>query len=423
LLSAGRRVVCLESDQVAGGCVRTDRVGEFLCERGAQNVLEEPGGAVYRLANELGIASEIAVARENGNYIVWDDRLFAMPSQLFRVLSFRGAVRMMRGLVVPNSPRTGDESIAAWARRRLGDEFASRIADPMTCGVYAGDPERLSVDATFPAMHEIENKRRSLIAGAVRAKPARRRVYSFRNGMGALTSTLSERVGAALRTEFTASRITAARNGAYRIEGEPSAVKARNVVIATPAPVAARLLADVDACAARLLDGIRSAPVTSATLAFPVAELEGARPHGYGMIRPWCNGGRLLGCLFSSSAFKGFAPEGTVLLRVLFGGERDPEAAVLCDEELMDIALGELRSILRIRPKAKPLFFHVVRHWPGLPQYEVGHLARVLAIEERLERLRGIYVAGNSYRGLAVSNVVENAELLSTRLLQSRAAA
>jgi oxygen-dependent protoporphyrinogen oxidase len=141
------------------------------------------------------------------------------------------------------------------------------------------------------------------------------------------------------------------------------------------------------------------------------------------MVRPHCNGGRLLGCLFSSSAFHGFAPEGAVLLRVLFGGERDREAVALADEELTQIALHEISSILRIRPGAKPLIFHAVRHWPGLPQYEVGHTGRVLAIEKRLERLGGIYVAGNSYRGVAVSNVVEDAERLSVRMLQVREAA
>jgi oxygen-dependent protoporphyrinogen oxidase len=141
------------------------------------------------------------------------------------------------------------------------------------------------------------------------------------------------------------------------------------------------------------------------------------------MVRPRCNGGRLLGCLFSSSAFQGFAPEGAVLLRVLFGGARDCEAVALPDEELLQITLREIRSTLRIKPGAKPLIFRTVRHEPGLPQYEVGHVERVLAIEERLARLRGIYLAGNSYRGLAVSKVIEDAERLSSRMLQRRAAA
>jgi protoporphyrinogen/coproporphyrinogen III oxidase len=332
-------------------------------------------------------------------------------------------MRMFRGLLVRNLPRAGDESIGGWARRHLGEEFASRIADPMVCGVYAGDLERLSLDATFPAMRRIESSHRRLIAGVVGSKPNRHKAYSFRNGMGTLTSTLAQRIGAALHTRFTAVRIVAGGGGGYRIEGAPSAMEAKSVVVATPSAVAARLLSALDTPAATLLDRIRSAPMVSAALAFSVADLDGARLHGYGMIRPECDGGRLLGCLFSSSAFQGSAPKGAVLLRVLFGGARDCEAAALPDEELTQIALREIGPILHIRSGAKPLMFHAVRHWPGLPQYEVGHTDRVLAIEKRLERMGGIYLAGNAYRGIAVSKLVEDAERLSVRILQVREAA
>ena len=112
-----------------------------------------------------------------------------------------------------------------------------------------------------------------------------------------------------------------------------------------------------------------------------------------------------------------------MLIRVLFGGQRHCEDAELPQERLADIAMRELRPILHIHAQASPKVFHVVRHRPGLPQYEVGHVERVHAIEERIARLPGLFLAGNSYRGLSVSKVVEDAERLSDDMLQRRAAA
>jgi oxygen-dependent protoporphyrinogen oxidase len=423
LLDAGRSVICLEADQSAGGCVRTDRVGGFLCERGAQNVLEETGGPVCQLASSIGISGEIQSAREKGNYIAWHERLFSMPSQLLQVLSVRGALRAARGFVAPSPPSDAGASVSSWASRRLGDEFARRIVDPMVCGVYAGDPDRLSLHATFPAITEFERTHRSMLIAAFRSKPVKRSVYTFRNGMETLTSTLARQIGPALRTGCKVSGIDRTSNRAYRVEGDGFTVEARTVVLATPAHVAASLLSALDEKTRSLLEGIRCVPIASAALAFAGTDLISGPPKGYGFVRPYCDGSRILGCLFSSSAFDGFAPAKSVLIRVLFGGQRHREDAGLPEERLADIAMRELRPILRIRANASPRFFHVARHWPGLPQYEVGHVERVRAIEERIARLPGLYLTGNSYSGLSVSKVVEGAERLSESMLQRRAAA
>jgi len=215
LLGAGMNVICLEGDGSAGGSIRTDRVGAFVCERGAQNVLEEPDGPVYRLASDIGIASAIQPAREKTNYIAWRGRLLSMPAQLMRVLSLRGALRAARGFVAPSSPIDGDASVAAWATRRLGSEFAHRILDPMLCGVYAGDPEMLSSDATLTPIREFERAHRSMLIAAFKSKSIKRSVYTFRNGMETLTSTLARRIGPALRTGYKASRVAIAGSRAY----------------------------------------------------------------------------------------------------------------------------------------------------------------------------------------------------------------
>jgi protoporphyrinogen/coproporphyrinogen III oxidase len=338
------------------------------------------------------------------------------------MLSLKGLLRAGHGLVSRFDVLEREEPIASWVGRRFGDEFARRVVDPMVCGVYAGDPERLSLDATFPAIRQLERSHRRLVAGLFRSRPAKRSVYSFRNGMGTLTESLAAKLGPALRSGAKVVGISAGKNARYRIEG-CEGVEASVLILATAAGVAAGLMKRLAPPAAELLGSIRNAPVVSASLAFSTRDFDRPAPRGYGLVGPYCEGSRLLGCLFSSSAFEKFTPAGTVLLRIIAGGDRDPGACGLTDQELTDLALRELGSLLGIRAGAQPVFFRAVRHHPGLPQYEIGHLARVNAIEQALGIVPGIYVTGNSYRGLSVSKVVEHAEQLSERLLRVRAAA
>lgn len=430
LLAAGRRVICLEADALAGGCVRTDRVGGLLCERGAQNVLEETGGPVWRLARDLGIAAEMLYPREKGNYIAWGGRLCSMPAQLHRVLSLGGMVRASRGLLLARAPDGDEESVAQWARRRFGDEFACRVIDPMVSGIYAGDPERLSLEAAFPDLYDLERKHRSLAVGAFKSKPAKRRHYSFRNGMGALTEALAQRLGTAVRTGINAVAIADEGNGCYRVDGVDAAsgkpaltVSARSVVVATPAAAAAPLMSTLDPPLGRLLRSIESAPVVSVSMAFSAADFDHSPPRGYGLVRPHCDGSRLLGCLFSSSAFEGAAPPDVIHIRILVGGQRDTGAYGLECSELLDLTRRELGRILHLRPDRRPSVFHVVRHRHGLPQYETGHLKRVRNIEETLAQFPRVHLTGNSYYALSVSKVVEQAERLSIRMLERSAGA
>jgi len=140
LKAAGWQVTCLEADTIAGGSVRTDRVSGLLCERGAQNVLEGTDGPVARLSRDLGIEAGIEYPREKGNYLAWGGHLHVMPRQLHRVISTAGMARAVRGLLLAKQRSAKDESIAVWARRRFGEQFALRIIDPLVSGICAGDP-------------------------------------------------------------------------------------------------------------------------------------------------------------------------------------------------------------------------------------------------------------------------------------------
>jgi oxygen-dependent protoporphyrinogen oxidase len=247
--------------------------------------------------------------------------------------------------------------------------------------------------------------------------------------MGALTEALSNRLGRFLHPGIKAVAVAADGSG-YRIDAEDSAsgattfqLRSRTVVIAVPAAVAAGMLNTLNPALGQLLGGIESAPAVTAGIAFSPADFISLPPRGYGFVRPHCEGARLLGCLFPSSAFEGTAPDGVVHLRVLAGGRRDPDACKLSDGELIDLVRAETGGVLGLRPNVQPSVCHVVRHTIAFPQYEAGHVERVKQIEAALTQHPRLHLAGNSYYGLSVSKVVERAEHLSASILKGRAAA
>ena len=417
LLTAGRRVRCLEAEAVTGGCVRTDRVEEYVCERGAQNFLEQAGGPVHRLAGDLGIGDRITPAKELGSCIAWGNRAWSMPRQVHRVVSLRGLARAALDLCLPRGGGRADESLAAWARRRFGTEVALRLVDPVVSGIFAGDPERLSVDAALPSAVELERRHRSVILGAIRSKAPRRRVHTFKNGMATLPEALASMLGGALHVGTEAVRLSEAGDGGYKIETRDAlsraaagALRARKVVVATPAPGAAALLLQLDATLAARLKDIPYCGLVSAWLAFQPGDFTGSPPRGYGVVRPHCQGSRVLGCIFCSSCFEAAAPGQRVLIRAMFGGRRDAEAMSLGEEDLVALALEEFVSILGLRRGARPAFVRVIRQRPGLPQYELGHARRLEEIEARLGGLKGLHLIGNAYRGVPVPSVIEQAD-------------
>jgi protoporphyrinogen/coproporphyrinogen III oxidase len=425
LLRAGKRVRCFEANGTAGGCVRTDRTQGYLCERGAQNFLEEDTGPLHRLARDLGIAERIRPARDTRNYVAWDGRLLTLPRQLPRLLSVKGLCRALLETTLPRGNEAAEESVAVWARRRFGRVVAQRVIDPMIGGVYAGDPERLSAPAAIDLGTQLEQRHRSVILGIAKERPVKRNVSSFVDGMGTLTHTLARALGEALFTATEVQHLEATGDGAYRVFAKDvktragsGALQAKQVVVATPAPLAALLAVRLDSGLADLLASIPYAPLASLWLSFAPDAFRAAPPAGYGMVRPHCQGDRNLGCIFCSSAFEGAAPPDRLLWRVLFGGRRDPTAADLSAAELTRLALRELGPVLGLTPRAHPEFVHLVKHAPGLPQYEIGHLKRVEEIRTRLQRLSGLHLSGNAYHGVPVGKVIEQANATAARLLE-----
>ena len=323
----------------------------------------------------------------------------------------------------------GDETIHAFAARRIGPEAADVLVDSMVSGVFGGDARTLSLRACFPKMWEMETAHGSLVRAMLARRGQRRgeatsvvpsgRLTSFTGGVQDLVDGLAASLGPSVRTD---ARVTAIIRGPGQIPWQVllqngQRLSADRVVLAGGSVGAAALVAGLDTRLASALAAIPAAPLVVVALGFDRRTL--AHPlDGFGFLVPRRERLPLLGALWDSSIYPGRAPEGRALVRVMLGGAHDPAAVEFDDDRLLATAVGGLEQTMGIR--AAPVWTRIIRHAVGIPRYTVGHLDRLATIDAALERLPGLFVTGNSYRGVAINACITDAIAVASRLLASQ---
>jgi protoporphyrinogen/coproporphyrinogen III oxidase len=426
LVERGVEVVLLEAGDRLGGTIATERVGGFVVEGGPDAILTEKPWAVA-LCERVGFGPELVGTRdgERRTWVVRDGRLAPLPDGFLLLaptdlralaasplFSWRGKLRMALDLVLPRGPDAADESLASFVRRRFGTEALVRVAEPLVGGIYTADAERLSLAATMPRFRDLERRHRSVILGlraAGRSAVAGARYALFVApvlGMGSLVEALARRLPEGTIRLRAAVTELAPGAGGWRVRVGGETFAADGVVVATPAHAAAPLLASLDPELGRLLAGIEYASSATVTLAYATAELPPLA--GFGFVVPAIEGRTLLACTYASRKFPGRAPAGHDLVRGFVGGARRADVVELDDAALVAVVQRELDELTGIR--ARPAFVRVHRHRRAMPQYTVGHLERVAAIETRVAGLPGLALAGAAYRGVGIPDCIRGGE-------------
>lgn len=456
LTGAGMAVVLAEASPRLGGKIATERLDGFLVEHGPDSFLAARPAAVA-LARELGLGDELVGTREpRAVFIRHRGRLVPMPEGLGLVLPTRALpfvrsplfswpekLRMGLDLVRPRVLGPDDVAVGRFLRRRLGEALVDRLAGPLVGGVYGTPIDELSLDAVVPQLRAAERDHRSLLlaglaegramrrAAAARAAAAREAAgagpgaarplgvfVSLREGVGALVDGLArslEAAGVEVRTGRPVTGLARAGAGvsASLAGSPPEAFDA--VVIATPAPAAADLLAPALPSAAQALRAIPHGTSILVTLAYARAAVDQPLT-GHGYLVPPGEGGAISACTWSSEKWPGRAPGQAVLLRLFV---RDDERwTSLPDEELVAAARRDAEATLGIR--AEPGFVRVSRAVGSMPRYTVGHQARVEAIDRAMEAWPAITLAGASYRGVGLPDCVSQGIAAAARVRERR---
>jgi oxygen-dependent protoporphyrinogen oxidase len=422
-------VVVLEGEGRAGGKIESDHRDGYLCERGPAS-FRDRSGDLMTLARTLGIADRWRFATDAAErrLVVARGRLHDTPATALSfaasaLLPWPAKLRAGLDLLLPRGPSASgaDESVAAFGRRRLGPDAGERLLEPLVSGLYAGDPEQVSLPAAFPLVAAMERNRRSFL-WAMRAEfaKARRktapRLASFADGLDELTRALAAHLGADLHLGSRVRRIEKTDAGfhlAIEAGGRAQILEASAVVLALPAHVATSLVGSLDGSLADTLGRIPYVPVALVHLGYPASALP-AQPPAYGFFVPPSEPLRVLGGIFPSQLFAGRAPAGFHLFSVRTGGARHSEALTMPEGELVALADRELRGLLGLT--TGPSFVHVVRHERALPQYTLGHMGRVAEVAAAEERHPGLYLHGNAYHNAGVPELVSRSWQLAGRV-------
>jgi oxygen-dependent protoporphyrinogen oxidase len=424
LQARGEDVLLLEARARLGGNVHTRQVDGFLLEEGPNAFLGgEP--ATGALIEQLGLTGRLRPAEPSAKnrFLFRAGKLHAVPSAPPKLLgsSFLPLGARLRLLLEPFSSRgtEEDESLADFARRHLG-KTATRIAvDAVQSGIHAGDPETLSAWA-FPKLVELERTHRSLLLGLIREMKKKRAaglstkpavLSTFDRGLQTLIDALVQRLGARARANAKVERVERTATG-WRVHAGET-FDCERLVLACAAETSARLLSPHAPDLSALLGEIPYAGIAVVQLAFPKSALS-APLDGFGFLVPEVEGRAVMGAIFVSSIFPFRAPSDQELVTCMVGGARHPERVALDDAELQRLASEDLKTAIGLGepPRALAIF-----RWPrAIPQYVVGHRARVQKIEQGLAGLPGLFLAGNLLHGVGLNDCVRASAVLAEKL-------
>lgn len=419
LRRAGRVVQVLEACDRIGGLAQTERRDGFLIERGPGS-LTQPSPEVVALLELVGLWSRrvTPLPVTSNRWTVRKGRLVPIPRsplQLLRspLLSPGGKLRLA-GAFVPHAAAAGDESLGTFVTRRLGREALDRLADPFQQGIFAGDPDRLSMTHAFPGLRAMEVEHGTLARATAGRRAARRTMVSFPGGMIELAVTLASQLPTPVRTGAAVHAARSHRDGWEVQLRDGERLVAPELVLAVPPRELGLLKLDGDV--APELAHLTSMPAASiATVALGYQRSDVAHPlNGVGVLMPHCEHRKTLGILFASSCFAGRAPEGHVLLNVLIGGVRQASLAGLPDQALSDIATREAAVLLGA--KGTPVL-RVVSRWPAaIPQFDLGHGRRVDAALTIESANPGLALAGAWRDGTGLAAALESGMRAARRL-------
>jgi len=417
LMLKGRDVLLLERQIAVGGNAVSERIDGYLMEHGPSSLNAAAEGA-NRLSTRLGLDKKRVFLGPDVKYryLTKRGRLSGVPAHPLgfltsSYLSPGGRLAMAGELFRPARQSGQDESVDAFFRRRFGAEFAQRVIDPLTGGLFAARSTDLSAEATFPALVEIEKRHTSITAGAfIRrlrgGKMPARRLYSWRDGIGALPRALAAQMKSCIRTGITVRRIESMPWG-FRVDaGRAGLIGARSVVLATQPHVAGTLLEQIDKTAAEAAFEVPSPPIAVVFLGYRRAQINHPL-HGLGYLTPVCEGRLVSGALFPSSMFAGRAPADHVALAAYIGGSREPDLAGADPAVLIDMVRTEFKDLLGATGEPQ---IARVKQWPmGLPQTSLGHHKRLEAFADAEHALPGLFLTGNYFTGPGLAACVTRA--------------
>lgn len=425
----------VEEQERLGGKIRTWRHNGYVIELGPDSFLERKPSAA-QLAKDLGLEDQL-VRNSTGQSYIWhrerlmpipEGAVYGVPTELkpfltTKLISWRGKIRAAADLFLPAAKAEGDRSVGEFFRRRLGNEVVDNLIQPLLSGVYSGDMDSLSLLASFPQFDQLEKQHRSLIQAMKRSRPKtgsegkpKGMFLTLRNGLESLIEEMEARLPAASIWKGTGVAELAKREaGGYRLTLKDGRVLMTDAILfTTPHSVTESLLRPYLQVPA--LPQAKPHMVATVAMAFSQGAVD-LQLEGTGFIVPRSAGAKITACTWVHRKWPHMVPAGKALLRCFLGRANEQEFLELTDEEIVELALNDLRKIMTIHQE--PEFYRVTRLQNAIP-YIVGHQQWVQEVEEAVQRhLPGVWLAGASYRGVGVPDCIDQGKQAVAQYLSS----
>ncbi|MCB0208069.1 MAG: protoporphyrinogen oxidase [Anaerolineae bacterium] len=421
----------IESEPRLGGKIITKTIDDFVIEGGPDSIVTtKPWGA--KLCRDLGLVDELIPTNDykRGIFVLNKGKLVDFPGgfrltiptefipfALSPLISPLGKLRMAMDLFIPPRQENGDESLGNFIRRRLGKEALNKIAGPMMAGIYVADPEKLSLKSTFPQFLTMEQQHGSLIKAMQHAKKSRPSngakpppmFLSLKGGLNDLVKALVKQLKGELCLGQRVTRLEADDTG-FRvfIDRTQTPIHADAVIMAVPAYISADLVEPFLPELAQLQRQIRYVSTATVSLGYRRADIVNQHSfNGFGFLIPKNEQRKIIACTWTSTKFDCRAPGDDVLVRVFVGGDGQEAQVALPDDQLLAVVKAELADIMGVT--AQPIVHQIFRWLKGNPQYDVGHVERVDAMEAMARQVSGLYLTGSAYRGVGIPDCVKGA--------------
>ncbi|PYZ94125.1 protoporphyrinogen oxidase [Salipaludibacillus keqinensis] len=426
--------VLYEANDRLGGRIQTDYTDGFIIEQGPDSFLARKT-SMTELAKDIGMADEL-VDNASGAFILHQNKLFPMPEGAVMgiptqwlpfiktgLFSPKGKARAAFDLVLPKTTEEGvDLSLGHFFRNRLGNEVVDHLIEPLLSGIYAGNIDRLSLQATFPQFQQMEAKYRSLILGmktsmaknqggqASSKEPKGKKKGMFLTFQGGL-QTMVDRVEEKLDDDSVKKNMALIKiekeSERYRLffeDGSEDLVD--RVLLTTPHQHASSVFQSET-----FMKPIKEIPATSVAtvaLAYPKEAIK-KDIDGTGFVVSKKTNYSITACTWTHKKWKHSAPEGYALLRAYIGKAGDDKIVGEPDEVILDKVKQDLDHIMKI--DGDPLFYRIKRWKESMPQYEVGHLERLKVVRQNLaSKYPGVRLVGASYNGIGLPDCIDQAK-------------
>lgn len=424
-------VLLFEGSPRLGGCISTYNLDDTILELGPDAfITDKPAG--LELCRKLGITHRLVQTEKSHRrtFIAHDNKLHPLPEGFMlmaptqilpfmasSLFSWEGKLRLLQEPFIPPADPDLDESLQQFTERRLGKEVFQRVVQPLVGGIYTADPAKLSIRAALPRMTNLEQKYGSVIKGltATRKKSegesgARYGMFvTFDDGMNVLVNSIAAQLPeGSVHTHCLVSRIRRSPDNGWIVQlSEGTQVKADAVVLATSSFHASDIVCELDSGLSHELNGIEYASSAVLNLVYRRVDI----PHpldGFGFVVPFSEKRHILACSFASVKWPNRAPNDRVLLRVFIGGALQNDVYELTDEQIECLIWEDLHAYLGIR--SVPIMSIISRFPRAMPQYNVGHLARIQRINQSVASHPGLAIAGNAYTGVGVPDCIASGE-------------